>query len=102
MKTLTDLPADLAEIKTLNLYEIMKNLPESVIREGGPDKQPLFKEIVPMLHRNRMQGQDKNLRSISERTMKYLASAMNESFEANEEEGAETTIIDHMMSHHRE
>jgi len=32
-----ELPAELEQIKTSNLYEIMKNIPNEMLRTGGPD-----------------------------------------------------------------
>jgi len=45
-------------IKIINLYEIMKNIPDEMLRKGGPDGQLLVKGAVPMLYINRYKTQD--------------------------------------------
>jgi hypothetical protein len=48
-----DLPDELEIIKTINLYEIMKNLSSEMLRSGGPNNKLLIGDAVPMLYINR-------------------------------------------------
>lgn len=82
VKSIMELPVELEFIKTINLYEIMKNIPNEMIRTGGPNGVMMFKAAVPMLYINRYKTHDHQLKTLSERVLKYLT---NELIEANEE-----------------
>ena len=86
IKLVTDLPQELEFIKTVNLYEIMKNLPNEMIRSGGPEGKMLVRDGVPMLYINRYKNGDAQLKSVSTRVMKYLKDAI---IEAHEKEASE-------------
>ena len=58
VQSITDLPAELDLIKTINLYEIMKNVPKDMLRNGGVNNQMLFKDGVAMLYINRYKNED--------------------------------------------
>ena len=78
------LPDELETIKTMTLYEIVKNLPAEVLRRGGENQQMLVHGAIPMLHINRYKTNDQQLRTMSERMLRYLEDELTE---ADEEEG---------------
>ena len=80
-----ELPDDLEQIKTINLYEIMKNVGDEMLRTGGPDGNLLIKGAVPMLYINRYKTNNQRLRSLSQRVWRYLKDALAE---AIDEDGA--------------
>lgn len=78
-----ELPDELESIKTVILYEIVKNLPAEVLRTGGVDQQMLIRGAVPMLYINRYKTNNPTLRAQSERFMRYLKEELTE---ANEDD----------------
>lgn len=81
VQQIIDLPAELEVIKSINLYEVMKSLPNQMIRTGGENGDMLMKGAVPMLFINRYKTQDPNLKAMSDRIFKYLKEALVEDLE---------------------
>jgi hypothetical protein len=51
--TICSLPDELEQIKSIILFEIMKNLPAEIIRFGGVNNSLLIKEAIPMFYINK-------------------------------------------------
>ena len=85
MSQLNELPDELEQIKSINLFEIMKSLPSEIIRTGGLNGQLLFKDAVPMLYINRYKTNDQRLRAFSERVWRYLKDALTEAVDEDKD-----------------
>lgn len=79
-------------IKSINLYEMMKNLPNEVLRSGGKDGQMLMREALPMLYINRYKTHDLQLKALSDRILKYLKDSITEAHEEHNEKGSLANI----------
>ena len=53
MATISGLPDELEQIKSILLFEIMKNLPAENIRQGGVNNELLIKDAIPMFYINK-------------------------------------------------
>jgi hypothetical protein len=58
IQQVTELPEELEVIKSINLYEIIKNLPENIIRTGGKDESLLVANAIPMFYINQYKTKD--------------------------------------------
>ena len=76
-----ELPAELEQIKMVTLYEIMKNLPNEIIRTGGPNGQLLVKDAIPMIYINRYKTNDQRMKAFSQRVWRYLKDALTEALD---------------------
>ena len=58
MQQIVELPDELEVIKSINLYEIMKSLPNELLKTGGKDSQMLMRDALPMFYINRYKTSD--------------------------------------------
>jgi len=78
VQQIIQLPDELEVIKTINLYEVMKCLPNELLKTGGIDGKMLMGDALPMFYINRYKTSDQQLKALSERVMRYLKDALTE------------------------
>jgi hypothetical protein len=65
IESLTKLPKELEVILCLNIYEMSKNLPETMITENNGE---LFKEAIPIIYINNYNVNDHRLKELCKKT----------------------------------
>ena len=89
MTQVIELPDELEGIKTLIIYEIVKNLPAQVLRAGGKDSTMLVKDAIPMIFINKYKSNNQELRAQSERLLRYLKEELTEAGDEDQNNKAE-------------
>lgn len=89
MTQVIELPDELEGIKTLIIYEIVKNLPAQVLRTGGIDSTMLIKDAIPMIFINKYKSNNQELRAQSERLLRYLKEELTEAGDEDQNNKAE-------------
>ena len=62
MNAVIELPDELEHIKSILLYEILKNLPAECIKSGGVNDSLLIKGSVPMFYINKYKTNNMRLK----------------------------------------
>lgn len=68
--SIVGLPSELETITCTLVYEIVKNLPEGMLKE--PLGEKLLTKVIPIVHINKLKTSDQKLRALSKRVFSYI------------------------------
>lgn len=68
--SLVQLPKELEYVVLLNIYEIVKNLPEDTIKQ---ENGVIFKEVIPIFYINRFQLSDNRLKTLARKLHTHMS-----------------------------
>jgi uncharacterized protein YjeT (DUF2065 family) len=80
-----ELPDELEHIKSISIFEILKNLPAEMVRTGGTNGEMIINGAIPMFYINKYKTADQRLRVFSQRVWRYLKDILIEAKEVDKD-----------------